>query len=65
MKDYLERHKWVNRFPNNPTQTKYIRFLKMPQSGVVSPFTKSRDEFKRRMEAQFDRFNKSASQSVG
>ena len=46
----LDRAKWWNRFPENSTQTKYIRFLKMPESGVVSQFTKAQDEFKRRME---------------
>ena len=45
MKDRLQRSKWVNRFPSNPTQTQYIRFIKSPKSKLESLFTKNRGNF--------------------
>lgn len=46
MKDRLERHKWVNQFPQNPTQTQYFRLLENPGRVLKSAFTINKDEFK-------------------
>jgi len=47
MKDYLEKHKWENRFPNNPTQTIDLRFLKTPESKLTSAFSKSTERMQK------------------
>lgn len=41
MRDYLKEHKFKNVFPQNPTQTADLRFLRAPQSDIQSNFTKS------------------------
>jgi hypothetical protein len=34
MKDRLGEHAWVNRFPGNPTQIRFRRFVRVPQTGL-------------------------------
>jgi hypothetical protein len=49
MKDRIGSHAWVNRFPRNPTQTMFKRFVKQPQSGLpdmLADSKKSWNEFK-------------------
>ena len=41
MKDYLGEHKFKNMFPNNPTQTIDLRFLKTPESKITTAFSRS------------------------
>ena len=50
MKDYLGQHRWVNLFPKNPTQTRYLRFLQTPQGELKSSFTDSMLYFEKSME---------------
>lgn len=45
MKDRLKQSKWINRFPNNPTQTQYLRFLESPGKVLKSAFTRNEDKF--------------------
>ncbi len=40
--------KWRNRFPANPTQTAYFRFLRSPESSLETQFDKVEREFRRR-----------------
>ncbi len=47
MKDYLGEHAWKNRFPNNPTQTMDLRFLKTPESKLTSAFSKSTESMQK------------------
>lgn len=49
MKDYLKTSWWVNRFPHNPTQTHYNRFLKKAGSKMRSKFTESQEGFDRQV----------------
>lgn len=43
----LDQSKWVNLFPRNPTQTKYLRFLKTPNAKMNTLFTDNEQEFKK------------------
>jgi len=45
MKNYLKTSYFINIFPQNPTQTKYLRFLKYPWSPLTSQFEKSQKEW--------------------
>jgi len=54
MKDRLERHKWVNQFPQNPTQTHYLRFLENPGRVLKSAFTKNKDEFENNLKGKLE-----------
>jgi len=45
MKDRLERHRFWNVPPRNPTQTRYVRFLKMPGGKLKTRFTNIQDSF--------------------
>jgi hypothetical protein len=47
MKDQLGKAKWLNRFPNNPTQNRYTRFLRGPNAKPNDAFTKSQKEFRK------------------
>ena len=46
MKDRLGKAKWWNAPIKNPTQTRYLRFLKTPTGKLKSQFTDISDEFK-------------------
>ena len=35
------KHRFDNRFPNNPTQTQYFRFERTPQAEIKTMFTES------------------------
>jgi len=39
------KNKLLNIFPKNPTQTKYLRFLRGPRSGLQSSFSEARKKF--------------------
>jgi len=61
MKDYLQKHKFLNVFPNNRTQTMYLRFLKMPTSKLETAFTKNKENFKNNtklLETKYTKFVK-------
>ena len=45
MRDRLGTHAWVNRFPNNPTQTMFKRFIRQPASGLPDLLKDTRDKF--------------------
>jgi len=46
MKDRFKRNKLWNVFPRNPIQTRYRRFVKMPNGEFKSLLTESRKGFK-------------------
>jgi len=46
-----EDYEWRNTFPRNPIQTKYLRFLKKPDSNLKTDFTDIRDEFQAQMQS--------------
>ncbi len=50
LKDYFKesRSKWINIFPNNPTQTDILRFKRMPQGEENTAFSRGRNEFKKK-----------------
>ncbi len=39
------KHKFVNRFPNNSTQTMYFRFKRTPQAEIHTMFSESSKRF--------------------
>jgi len=41
VKTGFNENKWWNRFPQNPTQTMYLRFKKSPTGELNSMFTKN------------------------
>jgi hypothetical protein len=51
MKDKL--NKLWNVFPQNPTQTKYLRFLKGPDSEIKTQFTESVSNFNKKKKDLF------------
>ena len=50
MKNHFKesRSKWINIFPNNPTQIDILRFKRMPHGEENTAFSKSRSEFKKK-----------------
>ena len=49
MRNYLESPYFLNIFPRNPTQTRYIRFMKQPWSPLTSDFDRIKQEWDRAM----------------
>ena len=50
MKDYLGKARFWNAMPKNPTQTKYLRFMKTPKATLSTSFEDSVENFRRLME---------------
>jgi hypothetical protein len=46
MKDRIGGHDWVNRFPRNPTQNLFARFVRQPQSGLIDHLADSKKAWK-------------------
>lgn len=38
------RDKWINRFPQNPIQTRYLRFLETPKGKVKTSYIKQAEK---------------------
>jgi len=56
LKEYSQ---FINLPPRNPTQTKYLRFLRKPSSGLKTPFTDAMKDFnnlKNLKKNYFDKF---------
>jgi len=47
MRDQVKeaKHRFVNRFPHNKTQTLYARFLRTPKAEIKTMFSESVDKF--------------------
>ena len=50
--------KWVNTFPNNPTQTNRLRFQKQPGGEIKNSFTDARDAWDKRQSTFADSLNR-------
>jgi hypothetical protein len=49
--NYLDfKRRWVNRFPQNKIQTRYLRGMKQPSGELTSSFTDAVERFEMAME---------------